>query len=114
MICQTPTEVLLFDALQASQEALAAWDHRCDWCDGTIFKGEAVMCIESAAGGWHGRSWRHLDCHSASSKIHPDDYRTRPVTKVFPVTVMVSEILAWANTHGSHLLNDIELSQPEG
>jgi hypothetical protein len=58
------------------KEVHAAWDHRCDWCDGTIFKGEAVMCTESAAGNWHGRSWRHLDCHSAASRIHPDDWET--------------------------------------
>lgn len=48
------------------------------------------------------------------NQIGPDDYRVRPITKVFDDTATVAEIHAWAHLHGSgYLVNDIELSQPE-
>ena len=48
------------------------------------------------------------------NQIGPDDYRVRPITKVFEDTATVGEIHAWALSHGSgYLVNDIELSQPQ-
>lgn len=47
-------------------------------------------------------------------QIGPDDYRTRPLTKVFDSTAPVDEIIAWAKTHGEgYLVNEIELTQPD-
>ena len=48
------------------------------------------------------------------NQISPDDYRTRPITRIFEDTTTIAEIHAWARLHGSgYLVNDIELSQPE-
>lgn len=49
------------------------------------------------------------------NQVGPDDYRTVPITKIFESTATVDEIHAWAKTHGTaFLVNDIELTQPEG
>ena len=49
------------------------------------------------------------------NQIGPDDYRIRPITRIFEDTATVAEIHTWALLHGSgYLVNDIELSQPEG
>ncbi len=56
-----------------SKEVHLAWDRRCHWCDGTLFKGEAVMCHEGAEGGWHWREWLHIDCHDAMGRMDFND-----------------------------------------
>lgn len=45
-------------------------------------------------------------------QVGPDDYRMRPITKIFDESTVLAEVISWAKTHGV-LINDTEITQLE-